>query len=130
MNTILSQLTQIRKQLVTQQSSINECLTVIDSLIMNQINGNSNTSNGFQIPDDHPKFKTFPKNIFSKRDKLRYILSQATEPMAAKEIKSELLEYGEDLPNVDQSLVNLEKDKVISSKLENGRKQYFMKKKS
>ena len=127
MEFIINHLAQVRKQLVMQQTSINECLTVIDSLIIGQIGDYTNQDN------EDAKFTTgyksiakkFPKDISSNRDKLKYILQKASSSLTAKEIKNELLLYGENLPNVDQSLVNLEKAKIISSKFENGRKRYF-----
>ena len=123
----ISLLTQVRKQLVKQQSSINECLTVIDSLIISQIGtheGQDNETTRFST-DYNSTIKKFPKDISTKRAKLKYILSKSIKPLTAKEIKNELFSYGEDLPNVDQSLVNLEKVKQISSKIENDRKKYF-----
>ena len=126
MENLFGELTQIRKQLVVQQSFINECLARIDGLIDNQISGRI-------INATHPdsmsgNSKRLPPNISSKRDILKYILSVVETPMTAKEIKSELLAYGIVLPNVDQSLVNLERDGKIESKLEGGRKKYAMKK--
>jgi hypothetical protein len=129
MESFLSHLTQIRTQLAIQQSSINESLSLIDLLIVRQLNmpltGNLKASD---TKDYSSSIKIFPKGISSKRDKLKHLLSIAKEPMSAKEIKKQLIEYGENLPNVDQSLVNLERDKLILSKVIDGRKKYFMKK--
>ena len=126
MKSIINLLSQVRKQLVTQQSSINECLKMIDSLIINQIDThpNQNETAGFATIYNSD-FKKFPKDISTNRGKLKYILLKSARPLTAKEIRDELLLYGEDLPNVDQSLVNLEKAKLISAKFEDGRKRYF-----
>jgi len=130
MEQILPQLALLRKQLVMQQSCINESLSVIDTLIISQI-GNHSKEEELIPTVTNSSFRSInkiPNEITTKRGKLLYILSEADKPMSAKEIKNRLIEYGEDLPNVDQSLVNLEGDRLISSIREGGRKYYFVKK--
>ena len=64
-------------------------------------------------------------DVVTKRAKLQFILLKAQKPMTAKEVKDELRLYGENLPNIDQSLVNLEKVRKISARVENGKKKYW-----
>lgn len=127
MNHLIENLSLIRQQLTNQQSSINDLIFNVDKLILNELRSNSDE----QIPNKIIKVslnKQFPEGINSKRDKLKYILTQSSTPLTAKEIKQKLSEYNENLSNVDQSLVNLEANFLISSsKNEEGRKQYFIK---
>jgi hypothetical protein len=122
----ISRLAEVRKQLVTQQCSINECLSMIDSLIINEMGGRS--SQGAATAESAaniPITKKFPQDVTTKRGKLKFILIKASKWLSAREIKDELRLYGENLPNVDQSLVNLEKVKQIKSRVENGKKKYI-----
>lgn len=122
-----NQLTFIRQQLVSQQNSINETIAAIDTLIINHFNINQEGIVEQNLKDHGLAEKRFPKNIHTKRDKLKFLLTRLNKKVTAKEIKTELSEYGESLPNVDQSLVNLEIDKMIFSERINGRKHYFIK---
>lgn len=128
MDYLFDELTQIRKQLVMQQSFINECVAKIDSLISVQIN-HSRPENTVGIAGNNSYINNqFPAHISTKRGKLLYILSHANEPKLAKEVKAIVKTYGEELPNVDQTLVHLETHGFISSIREGNRKKYFIKK--
>jgi hypothetical protein len=126
---MLNQLTHIRRQLVMQQSLINESLGTIDALIISQMgkSGNEAIKISQQSNNNLVISKGFPEEISSKRDKLLYILREASRPITAKDVKRELLGYGDVLLNVDQSLVNLEKDRRIFSRRDDGKKKYFLK---
>jgi hypothetical protein len=133
MEQLFSSLTQIRKLLVIQQSSINELITAVDDLIGNQMNYPKLVTVVPNTVGNSLGPRRFPNNVVTKRDKLKFILSErsatdSTNAMSSKEIKNQLTEYGSDLPNVDQSLVNLERDGLIFSNRKNGRKMYYMKK--
>lgn len=127
---MFNQLTQIRKQLVSHQSSLNESLAAIDALIdglLNSPSGDSRNISNINYADAGVINGTL-KHIATKRGKIVHVLAEANEPITAKEVKERLLAYGEDLPNVDQSLVNLEKAGIISFTTGSGRKKYFLKK--
>ena len=126
MEQLISRLAEVRKQLVTQQSSINECLSMIDSLIINQMAGHTSQDGATaEHSANIPTTKKFPLDVTTKRGKLKFILTKASKWLTAREIKDELRLYGQDLPNVDQSLVNLERAKQIKSRVENGKKKYI-----
>ena len=126
MEPLITRLTEVRKQLVAQQSSINDCLKMIDALIIDQINPTSGQDE--LAPKSTTRegvSKKFPPDIETKRAKIQFILLKAPQGLTAKEVKDELLRYGFELANVDQTLVNLEKAKRIESTVVNGRKKYF-----
>jgi hypothetical protein len=128
MNQAFIQLAEIRKQLVNQQSLINDTLTLVDKIIMQEIQtGNNKVSHPIQIRENLEDYtKAFPPDLVSKRDKLKHILGHAKQPLSARDIKKELLKYGEELSNVDQSLVNLAKDQLIQSIMDGGKRKYCM----
>jgi predicted transcriptional regulator len=127
MEYFFNELTQIRKQLIMQQSFINECVAKLDSLITIQIN-RSQYNKLSEVSGNIPTNKEFPTDISTKRGKVIHVLSLADKPKLAKEVKALINAYGEDLPNVDQTLVHLEKHGLISSIREGNRKKYFIKK--
>lgn len=104
---------------------INDSISRIDSILFDELeNGSQDISKITKVPKVRNEF---PIGTHTKRDKLKHILRESGVPMTAREIKENLLLYNEVLPNVDQSLVNLEKDRLIISSNENGRKKYSIK---
>jgi len=124
---MIKNLTTMRIQLSSMQTNIANLISEIDKLILDEVGEISNTPNSqFQNLKKNGSF--FPPNVNSKRDKLKDILGESRIPLSARDIKEILKKNNEDLPNIDQSLVNLEKADMIKATNEQGRKKYFLKK--